>query len=193
MGRRRIHPKKLKTPKAPRAKMEGVNVKILQDALWTGQEYPEYFNSYRMSAELIKIFKILVNKPTYWHDGLIFNVTDPVEKLHVVFGTDYRHIFTYIAVEDFTLTCGEIVEKLEAIPANYAPSKLRRIYKDDLILIRVDKRDEDLKMDLQVLTSGLFQDTSDDFRNFKLDSSDLVYFRKYLKLVDNDGVKEKFL
>ena len=191
MGRKRLHPKKLKTPKAPRAKMEGLNVKVLQDALWTGREYPEYFNSYRTSAEPLKIFKILVNKPTYWQDGLVYSA-DPVEKLHVVFGTDYRYIFTYIAIEDFVLTAGEINE-IEPIPANFPPSKLRRVYKDDTLLIRVDKRDIELKIELQVLTSGLFQDCSDDFRNFKLDSSDLVHFRKHLKLVDNDGVEEKFL
>jgi hypothetical protein len=48
-------------------------------------------------------------------------------------------------------------------------------------------------MDMQVLTCGLFQDLSDDFRNFRLDSSDIAQFRKHLKLVDSDGIKEAYI
>lgn len=191
MGRKKFRPKPpARTPKAPRAKMEGLNVKALQDSIWLDREYPIYFRSYRTSKELIKIFKLLVFIPALWHDGIVYE-TSPEEKLHTVFGTDSRHIFTYKAVQDFTLNVGEINEKLEQIPPEFTPTKLRKIYKDDLILIRVDTRDEELKVDLQVLTCGLFQDTSDDFRNFRIDTSDLTSFRKYLKLVDKDGIEEE--
>jgi hypothetical protein len=191
MGRKRLHPKKAKTPKSPRAKMEGLAVRTLQDALWKGRDYPKYFYKYAHSAELIKIFKIMVNRPAYWQDGLIYEMA-PHDKLHHVFGTDSRFIFTYEVMEDFILKVGEINE-IEPIPADYPPSKLRKLYRGDIVLIRVDKRDPDLKMDMQVLTCGLFQDLSDDFRNFRLDSSDIAQFRKHLKLVDSDGIKEAYI
>ena len=45
--------RKLKTPKA---KMEGLNVKALQDLLFSGKEFPEYFNKFAASKELMMIF-----------------------------------------------------------------------------------------------------------------------------------------
>lgn len=189
MGRKRIHPIKKKSPKAPRAKMEGLNVKLLQDSLFKNKEYPKYFNSFRTSPELLKIFKILVNRPAFWQDGLLLSFT-PEDKLYNVFGADYRYIFSYRAVEDFTLTCG-LVNEIEPIPHNFPPQKLRKVYAGDLILIRVDKRSEEMKLDLQILTKGLFQDTSDDFRNFIIDTNDLTTFRKYIKLIDTDGIREE--
>lgn len=174
--------RKLKTPKA---KMEGLNVKALQDLLFSGKEFPEYFNKFAASKELMMIFKLLVVQPSAIEDGLEYKL-DVQEKLHHVFGTDYRTIYTYEVIEDFMLNVGEVAY-IEEVPEGQTPRKLRALFRGDVVLIRVDTRDEDLTADLQVLTSGLFQDTSDDFRNFKIDIEDIKQFRSKLKLVDKDG------
>lgn len=178
--------RKLKTPKA---KMEGLNVKALQDLLFNSQEYPEYFNKFAASKELMMIFKLLVVQPSAIESGLEYKL-DVQEKLHHVFGIDYRTIYTYEVVEDFILNVGK-VSYIEEVPEGQTPRKLRALFKGDVVLIRVDTRDEDLTCDLQVLTSGLFQDTSDDFRNFKIDIEDIKQFRSKLKLVDKDGNNEE--
>lgn len=178
--------RKLKTPKA---KMEGLNVKALQDLLFNSQEYPEYFNKFAASKELMMIFKLLVVQPSAIESGLEYKL-DVQEKLHHVFGVDYRTIYTYEVVEDFILNVGK-VSYIEEVPEGQTPRKLRALFKGDVVLIRVDTRDEDLTCDLQVLTSGLFQDTSDDFRNFKIDIEDIKQFRSKLKLVDKDGNNEE--
>lgn len=179
-----------KTPKAPRAKMEGLAVKALQDALWPNRPFPKYMNKFAASAELMKVFKLLVHLPKHWENGLIYETIDIRDKLDHVFGIEYRHIFTYEVMEDFVLRVGEI-QYNEDMPEGMTPTKLRAAYKGDIVLIRVDTRDEDLVVDLQILTSGIFQDTSDDFRNFKIDTIDIAQFRKYLKLVDKDGQDEE--
>lgn len=178
--------RKLKTPKA---KMEGLNVKALQDLLFNSQEYPEYFNKFAASKELMMIFKLLVVQPSAIESGLEYKL-DVQEKLHHVFGVDYRTIYTYEVVEDFILNVGK-VSYIEEVPEGQTPRKLRALFKGDVVLIRVDTRDEDLTCDLQVLTSGLFQDTSDDFRNFKIDIEDIKQFRSKLKLVDKDSNNEE--
>ncbi len=178
--------RKLKTPKA---KMEGLNVKALQDLLFSGKEFPEYFNKFAASKELMMIFKLLVVQPSAIEDGLEYKL-DVQEKLHHVFGTDYRTIYTYEVIEDFVLNVGEVAY-IEPLPEDQTPNKIRRVFRGDVVLIRVDTRDEDLTADLQVLTSGLFQDTSDDFRNFKIDIEDIKQFRNKLKLVDKDGNDEE--
>jgi hypothetical protein len=175
--------------KVPKAKMEGINVKALQSLLFYKKEYPEYFNKYSDSKELMMVFKLLVAQPSAIEEGLEYEL-DIQEKLHHVFGTDYRTIYTYEVVEDFILNVGEVLY-LENMPEGQPPRKLRALYKGDIVLIRVDTRDEDLTADLQVLTSGLFQDTSDDFRNFKIDIEYIKQFRNKLKLVDKDGQDEE--
>lgn len=178
--------------KVPKAKMEGINIKSLQDLFFLGKEYPNYFYKYIESKELMMIFKLLVQQPAAWEDGLeySFNQLNINEKLNNVFGVSSRFIYTYEVIEDFMLNVGE-VSYLEPLPENQTPHKIRRLYKGDIVLIRVDTRDEDLTADLQVLTSGLFQDTSDDFRNFKIDIEDIKQFRSKLKLVDKDGNNEE--
>lgn len=192
MGRKRKHPKKKLQPKSPKAKMEGLSVQALQQYLWSNREYPPYFEKLYRSKELLRIYKMLIHVPAAWENGLKYDI-DPLEKLHLVFGTDYRHIFTYQVIEDFTLNVGEHDSKPEQLPANVTVRDIRRLYKGDIVLIRVDTRDEELKVDLQVLTCGLFQDTSDDFRNFRIDTIDIASFRRYLELKDSDGIEEKFI
>jgi hypothetical protein len=178
--------------RVPKAKMEGINVKALQSLLFYKKEFPEYFNKYSDSKELMMIFKLLVAQPSAIENGLNYKL-DIQEKLHHIFGTDYRQIFTYEVIEDFVLNAGEVSYN-EEMPEGQTPRKLRALYKGDVVLIRVDSRDEDLMVDLQVLTAGLFQDTSDDFRNFRMNTSDIAQFRSKLKLVDKDGQDgEKFL
>lgn len=171
--------------KVPKAKMEGINVKALQDILFSKREYPEYFYKYSDSKELMMIFKLMVVQPTAWEDGLAHRL-DIKDKLNHVFGTDYRRIYTYKVVESFKLIAGELIEP-ESRPEEQTTHKLRALYKGDIVLIRVDTRDEDLKADMQILTSGTFQDTSDDNRNFKIDIEDIKQFRDKLKIVDKDG------
>lgn len=192
MGRKRMHPKKKLQPKSPKAKMEGLPVQALQQYLWSNRDYPQYFEKFYRSKELLRIYKLLIHQPAAWENGLKYEI-DPVEKLHLVFGTDYRHIFTYEVIQDFDLKVGEYNPAPQQPPANISIKELRRLYKGDIVLIRVDTRDEDLKVDLQVLTSGLFQDGSDDFRNFRVDTIDIASFRRYLKLKDSDGIEEKFV
>jgi hypothetical protein len=175
--------------RVPKAKMEGINVKALQSLLFYKKEFPEYFNKYSDSKELMMIFKLLVAQPSAIENGLNYKL-DVQEKLHHIFGTDYRQIFTYEVIEDFVLNVGEVSYN-EEMPEGQTPRKLRALYRGDVVLIRVDSRDEDLMVDLQVLTAGLFQDTSDDFRNFRMNTSDIAQFRSKLKLVDKDGQDEE--
>ena len=60
----------------------------------------------------------------------------------------------------------------------------------DQLLIRKDTRDEELKVDVQILTGGLFQDFTEDWKVLTMDTIDVGHIRKYLKLIDSDGMNE---
>lgn len=176
--------------RAPRARLEqGISSSDIQDILWFNRLYPAYFPTYKFSADLMKIYKLLVNDPELWQEGLTYKI-NPADKVHLIFGTSFRHIYTYKATESFSLAVGTLVGEL---PPNYTVSKARAIVEGDTILIRRDTRDQELKIEMQILSSGIFQDSSEDFRQFILNTSDLAAVRKHLKLIDNDGLKEQFV
>lgn len=172
--------------KAPRARLTGLSVTQLQKLLWIKREYPEYFRSFKASPELMNIYRILVDKPKTWQDNLQY-WPDPAEKLHLVFGTDYRHIFSYRAVEQFKLEFGELSFPTK-LPSDQTVNSAREVYPGYLILVRYDTRDEDMKIELQILSNGLLQDSSEDYKVFNMDTVDFPKIRKYLKLIDSDGV-----
>lgn len=174
----------LKTPKAQLT----IAVQKLQNLLWLHRNYPKYFLSFKASKELMKIYKILIDRPSVWENKIKYEL-NPEEKLHLVFGTDYRNIYVYKVIEDFTLSLGEFKFKDEILDSNLL-DLARQLRVGDVVLIRKDTRDEDLKIDLQILTKGIFQDDSEDWKVFTLDTVDLKHIRKYLKLVDSDGVNE---
>lgn len=182
---------KIKHFKKPKAKIDGISAPKLQSILFEGKRNPDYCSDYYKSDDLMKIYKLFVHSPKLWQANVVYDL-EPKDKLHFVFGTDFRHIYTYIAQEPFQLTCGELSEH-EELPPDYTPHKARAVNKGDTILIRRDTRDEDLKVDVQILSAGLFQDSSEDFRSFRVDTSDIGSFRKFLKLVDDDGVEESFI
>ena len=81
--------KKLKIPKAQLS----VSVPRLQELLWHKRKFP-LLSKYRYSADLMKIYKILIDRPKAWENKVQYELS-PEEKLHHVFGTDFRHIYTY--------------------------------------------------------------------------------------------------
>jgi len=176
----------LNTPKAQLS----LSVSRLQELLWLNREFPKYFNSFRASPELMKIYKVLIDIPRVWENQIRYDL-EPEEKLHLVFGTDYRHIYTYTVTEDFTLNVGKIKNSSEITDISLI-NAARQIKAGDTVLIRRDTRDEDLTVDLQILSQGLFQDSSEDWKVFELDTVDLKHIRKYLNLVDQDGMHEQY-
>lgn len=179
--------KKVNTPKAQLS----LSITNLQNFLWLHKKFPKYFSGYRHSKELMKIYKILIDRPKVWENKIEYEKLEPEEKLHLVFGTDYRHIYTYKAIQNFTLNVGEI-KNPELIASIELIKAARDIREGDTILIRRDTRDEDLKIDLQILSGGLFQDSTEDWKVFTLDTIDLKEIRKFIKLVDDDGIKESY-
>lgn len=180
-------------PMAPRAKMPGLNVTKLQTTLFGETVYPEYFHTFRKSAELMKIFKILVNKPQYWQDGISY-VMDIRDKIDLIFGAKERRILTYKACNNFYINVGEINDIEDNIPPETTSENIRQVFENDLILVRVDKASSyntELKCDIQVLSNGLFQDTDEDFRCLLLDREDFLTIRHNLKVVDLDGLKDE--
>ena len=191
--KKRRREKVFKGPMAPRAKMPGVNVTVLQNTLFGESYYPEYFHTFRKSAELMKIFKILVNKPHYWQDGISY-VMDVRDKIDMIFGAKTRKILTYKACQDFYINAGEINDLEDNIPPELAIDDIRQVYKNDLVLMRIDKDlayNPELKCDIQILSNGLFQDTDEDFRAIILDREDFIAIRHNLKIVDLDGLNDE--
>lgn len=183
MGRRATKKRHLKE----RSRLKDLPLAKLQSMLFpTGM--PKYFTKFDESPDLIKIFKLLVYRPAVIQNSISYKM-DIIKKLNFVFGTEYRHIITYKAANTFTITHGELIDTDDSnpIPPDTSRADLRIIYEGDLILVRVDNNSKDygLEIDVQVLTCGLFQDTTDDFRQFKLDREHFFkYYRKYMTLVD---------
>lgn len=165
-----------------------VAVPKLQEILFEGRDYPRYFAPYRYSAELMKIYKILVDSPSVWENSIKYEL-NPEEKLHLVFGTDYRHIYTYEVIEEFFLNFGEFKNQNEIAGIEFQRAA-RTLRVGDQLLIRKDTRDEELKVDVQILTGGLFQDFTEDWKVLTMDTIDVGHIRKYLKLIDSDGMNE---
>lgn len=181
--------KSLKIVKTPKAQLS-VSVPRLQELLWHKRKFPRYFSKYRYSADLMKIYKVLIDRPKAWENKVQYELS-PEEKLHHVFGTDFRHIYTYKAIEDFTLIVGEI-KNPDQLASPGLVQDARQIRAGDTMLIRKDTRDEELKVDLQILSEGLFQDSSEDWKVFTLDTVDLKTIRQSIKLVDSDGIRESY-
>lgn len=173
--------------KAPKAKLSKP-VEVIQKVLWRGEVPPAWCRPYRYSSELMKIYKILIDMPRAWSDSIEYEL-DPEEKVHLVFGTDYRNVYSYEAIEDFKLTVGRFKEEWAVLDGRRLEAA-RTVRKQDLILIRHDTREESLTVDLQILSDGLLQDDSEDFKVFVIDSIDLKHIRPKLKLVDAGGVYE---
>lgn len=171
----------------PKAKLS-LAVTTLQENLFRLKKFPKYFMSFRYSPDLMKVYKLLIDKPKAWGNNLKYEV-DAEEKVHLVFGTDYRNIYTYEVTEDFYLNIGEFKnqEQIAGIDFQKAARQLRA---GDTLLVRKDTRDEELKIDIQILTKGLFQDSTEDWKVLIADTQDLGYIRQYIKLVDSDGVNE---
>jgi len=181
--------KRIKRPEqqVPKAHLS-LAVPSLQEILFEGRRFPKYFSAYRYSAELMKIYKILVDMPAAWENKVKYEL-NPEEKLHLVFGTDYRHIYTYKVIENFYLELGEFKNQNEIAGIEFQRAA-RDLKVGDIVLVRKDTRDEDLKIDVQILTQGLFQDSTEDWKVLTMDTLDLGYIRKFLKLVDSDGMRE---
>jgi len=176
----------LNTPKAQLS----LAITKLQNLAWLNRSYPKYFSPYRSSPELMKIYKLFIDRPSVWENNIKYDL-NPEEKLHLIFGTDFRHIYTYEVTEDFTLSFGEFKFKEDILDSELI-NMARQFKQGDIVLIRKDTRDEDLKVDIQVLSEGLFQDSTEDWKVFTIDTVDLKHIRKYLKLVDSDGMNECF-
>lgn len=184
--RRRYDPNK---PRQPRGKLE-INVGLLQDLLWKHRQYPPYFDRYRYSPELMKIFKILVDKPSFWENGIQYNFP-PDDKLYLVFGSEHRRIVTYKAECDFMFNLGYLWDTDESL----LPTKLekaRQVYKNDLLLLRVDDRNDNESADIQILSHGLFQDLTEDYKVFTINKYDMKQIRSNLKLVEGKESDEYF-
>lgn len=184
--------------KKPKAQLEGVSISKLQELIWNkqGRKFPSYFDKYLFSPNLMSIYKILVHEPVFWSDGVMYKL-DPVEKLHEVFASDYRHIYQYEASTDFFMAVGEY-NVLAKRPIDVSIKDCRKILAGNTVLMRRDTRydgdtGDNSVVDIQILSGGLFQDVvSEEYRNFKMDISDFfAYVRPYLKLIDGDGMEER--
>lgn len=174
--------------KAPKARIS-IPVKQLQNLLFLNSKMPDVFPSFKCSPELMKIYKILIDSPKTWENSLEYEL-DPLSKLDLVFGIGHRHIFTYRCYQDFYLNVGELSD--QTIPRLPEEIKLARwVQKGDTILIRYDDRDENQVVDVQILTSGLMQDDSEDWKQFTMDTVDLKQIRPYLKLLDKKDIYEQ--
>lgn len=162
----------------------------LQSFLWTDKKYPDLFSLYMNSPALMKIYKILVDMPRTWHDHMEYDLA-PDAKLNLVFGADYRTIYEYECIEPFVMNLGVLKNPHEVADAEMIKAA-RQIQPGNTILVRYDTRDEDMKLDLQILTRGIFQDSSEDWKMFIIDTVDFKHIRRYLKLKDSGGVNEIF-
>jgi hypothetical protein len=175
--KRKYNPNK---PRQPRGKL-GINVGLLQQLLWKGKQYPAVLERYRYSPELMKIFKILVNQPSFFHEGIKYDFS-PDDKLALVFGEGHRHIYTYKATEDFYMDLGILWDTDESLSEPLI-DKARDVRVNDILLLRVDNRNNSDTVDLQVLSASILQDNSEDYKVFTLNKSDFVRIRSKLKFV----------
>ena len=176
-------------PRKPRGKLD-INVSLLQGQLWEGRKYPSTYEKFRHSPDLMKIYKILVNKPTFWQDGIKYTFS-AADKVHLVFGEGYRDILVYKACEDFNLEQGILWDTDEALAADKIKTA-RQVYVNDTILVRRDSRDRLGQMDVQVLSAGLLQDTSEDYKIFTMNNFDLKYFRDKITLIEGSEFNENY-
>lgn len=176
-----------KDAKKPKARLKE-QASVIQKILWENKVYPKKFAPFVHSAELMRIYKILIDLTRTWQDGMEYDL-NPYEKLGLVFGVNHRAIYTYQVTDDFYLNIGEFSDKTLSISKDDA-TMARSLRMGDIVLIRYDNRDPELKVDMQILTAGLFQDDTEDWKCFTFDSIDFKLIRPYLKLIDSEGVHE---
>jgi len=165
-----------------RSEVLGGNTPLaLQKYLWP-VEYPKYFLPYKKSPELMTILHTLFSfaygesikrELTELDEGDLFQ-TNPLSRnksvearINDIFGTECRKVISYKAICDFTIVELDFTPMAE-VPLYQTPEKARKVYKGDLLLVRIDRDDVDTygSCELQVLTSGLFNSADDDFRCF---------------------------
>lgn len=138
------------------------------------------------AAEILELFIITplrgAMKEADFHKYFLNLTPGTIETfIHELLGGRHRDVLRYKVKTPFTLTNG-IFRPMGEVPDGFKPALARKLYKNDTILARFDKRDKnDMFIEVQILTNGLFGSDDEDWKVFLLTVQEFSDILKFMK------------